>query len=243
MPACHRSAVMPQNALRRLVQSIFLNEVFNQHRSSVSCCKGTQHILAFCYHNQFSCSVVVARGIIGTVASAVKEDSMKLCVTYCAKNKRDGSLPPDGLYNSLRIHRFASYCKEKHLNWAILSAKYGLFFPEESRQRYDVTFRSNPAYWLGTQVVAGGEGLPRSKSDIILKELVKAVAAQIATHSVSKIVYYYENRGPIQPPKGYLALLHSVVDNCNRVHSWPELLECTSEHGTISATVRLDFDP
>lgn len=168
---------------------------------------------------------------------------MKLCVTSCAKNKRDGTLPPDGLYISLRIHRFTSYCKEKHLNWAILSAKYGLFFPEESRQKYDVTFKNNAAHWLGIQVVADGEGLPRSKSDTILTELAKAVAAQIAKHSVSKIVYYYENRGPIQPPKGYLALLHFVVDNCNRVHSWPELLDCTNKHGTVSATARLDFAP
>ena len=168
---------------------------------------------------------------------------MKLCVTHCAKNKRDGSLPPDGLYVSRRIHQFVSYCKEKRLNWAILSAKYGLFFPEENKQKYNVTFKSNRAHWLGTQVVADGEELPRSNSDTILRELAKIVVAQIATHSVSKIIYYYESRGPIQPPKGYLALLHFVVDNCNRVHHWAELLECTSKHGTISATARLDFDP
>ena len=171
---------------------------------------------------------------------------MKLYVTHCAKNKREGVHPPDGLYVSRRIHQFISYCKERRLNWAILSAKYGLFFPEESKPKYDVTFKSNPAYWLGTQVMVGdGEPrfLPKHESDPTLRELAKTVTAQIAMHSVSEIVYYYESRGPVQPPKGYLALLHFVMDSCSHVHRWDELLECISKHGRITASARPDLLP
>lgn len=169
---------------------------------------------------------------------------MKLCVTYCSKNKRDGILPPDELYHSPRIDRFTAYCKKRKLDWAILSAQYGLFFPEQKRERYDITFRSNPTYWLGTQLIAEKKGLPKNQSDAILKELAKTVATQINKHSVEQVIYYYEdNRGPMQPPKGYLALLHFVLDNCDRTHSWPELLECTSKYGTVHVATLLEFDP
>jgi len=169
---------------------------------------------------------------------------MKLCVTYCSKNKRDGILPPDELYDSPRIDRFTAYCKKRKLNWAILSAKYGLFFPEEKREKYNVTFKRNPRYWLGIQVVVNGEELPQNRSDIILKELAKTVAAQLNKRAVQEVIYYYEeNRGPMRPPKGYLALLHFVLDNCDKTHSWPELLGCASKYGTVRVTTRLDFAP
>lgn len=166
---------------------------------------------------------------------------MKLCVTYCAKNKWEGTLPPDALYVSQRIHRFASHCKAERLNWAILSAKYGLFFPEESRDEYNVTFKSNPACWLGVQMLVDGKGLPQTESDRILAELAKTVKATIEERFIDKIVYYYEKRGPFQPPKGYLALLHFAMDGCSQVHTWPELLDCVGKHGKINVTTQLDF--
>lgn len=167
---------------------------------------------------------------------------MKLSLTHCSKNKRDGILPPDKLYNSPRIDRFTSYCKKNSLNWAILSAKYGLFFPEERRERYDVTFKSKSGYWLGVQIIVKEAGLPKSQSDAALKELAETVRVQINKHSVQEITYYYEeNRGPMRPPKGYLALLHFVIDNCQETHSWPELLGCISKFGKVHVATRLDF--
>lgn len=180
----------------------------------------------------------------GLRVALYEENNMKLCVTHCSKKKRDGILAPDKLYNSSRIDEFTAYCKKKNLNWAILSAKYGLFFPEERRERYDVTLKSKPAYWLGVQVMVETEGLPKNWSDIRLKDLAKTVITQINKHSVQEVTYYYEeNRGPLRPPKGYLALLHFVIDNCGKTHSWPELLECTNKCGMVHVATRLDFDP
>jgi len=135
---------------------------------------------------------------------------MKLSLTHCSKNKRDGILPPDKLYNSPRIDRFTSYCKKNSLNWAILSAKYGLFFPEERRERYDVTFKSKSGYWLGVQIIVKEAGLPKSQSDAALKELAETVRVQINKHSVQEITYYYEeNRGACGHPK--VILLYFIL--------------------------------
>jgi hypothetical protein len=170
---------------------------------------------------------------------------MKLCVTHCAGKKHDGILPPDKLYISRRIERFIAYCKQNNLNWAILSAKYGLFFPEEERGPYDVTLtsKSRSRYWLGIQIKEDCKGLPRDESDRRLKELAETVAAQINQRSITEIVYYYEEQGFRNPPKGYLAMLHYICDKCEGVHSWAELLECAQRHGRVQVSTQLNFDP
>ena len=168
---------------------------------------------------------------------------MKLCVTHCTKDKRDGVLPPCLLYDSLRIDCFTAYCKERGLKWAILSAKYGLFFPEEKGEKYDVTFKKpEEGYWLGIQVVENGKGLCRNQSDMRLAGLAETVADQISQRSVDKIVYYYGDDPQKPRPEGYLALLHYVIDKCDTTHSWDELLECTANHGTVHVTKQLDFE-
>ncbi|MHA1409299.1 MAG: hypothetical protein ACTSQY_03085 [Candidatus Odinarchaeia archaeon] len=55
-----------------------------------------------------------------------------LYVTYCSWDKfsvERGS--PKQLYKSKRIINFIKKCEKNSLNCAILSAKYGLFFPDE----------------------------------------------------------------------------------------------------------------
>jgi len=68
---------------------------------------------------------------------------MRIYVTYCSA-KKDNSLKdageevtPDKLYTSTRIQRFIKRCKEKNVQWAIFSDKYGVWFPYEKHKWYD----------------------------------------------------------------------------------------------------------
>ena len=164
---------------------------------------------------------------------------MELCITRCSGPKRDGILPPDKLYNSpRRIDRFTEYCKRKNLNWAILSAKYGLFFPDEKRGKYDVTLKSDEKCWLGIRLLVNKKKLPKEESDISLKELTETVKAQVNEHFVEQVTFYAPNP---KRAKCYLSVLHFVLDNCDKPHSWSEVLECIESHGRMNVVTQLDF--
>ncbi|PIX31914.1 hypothetical protein COZ60_01955 [Candidatus Bathyarchaeota archaeon CG_4_8_14_3_um_filter_42_8] len=168
---------------------------------------------------------------------------MKLCVTYCSGQKSDGTLPPDKLYKSRRIDQFAEYCKANSLKWAIISAKYGLFFPEERRERYDATLKSAKGYRLGIKVIVNGEDgeeFPKDKSDAWIDKLIETIRTQVTRHSVDEIVFYTWS---LKQPKCYLVLLHFIVDTCDVAHSWSQLLECVERHGRIHVTTQLNFAP
>ena len=164
---------------------------------------------------------------------------MKLCVTYCSREKHEGILSPDKLYNSPRIGQFTGYCKRKNLNWAILSAKYGLFFPDEKRGKYDVTLKSDEKCWLGIRLLVDKKKLPKEESDISLKELTETVKAQVNKRLVEQVTFYTWS---IKQPKCYLTMLHYVLDSCDKPHSWSELLECIKSHGKIKVVTQLDFN-
>ncbi len=67
----------------------------------------------------------------------------RIYVTHCS-GKKDDSLrgtgkmvTPDKLYTSERIQRFIKKCKEKGVEWAIFSDKYGIVFPDDEIAWYD----------------------------------------------------------------------------------------------------------
>jgi hypothetical protein len=68
---------------------------------------------------------------------------MRVYVTYCSAQKdeslrnTDLAVYPDKLYQSARIRRFMDVCKRRPARWAILSDKYGIWFPEEKRRWYE----------------------------------------------------------------------------------------------------------
>lgn len=72
----------------------------------------------------------------------------KIYITHCStkKNKlyKNNNLltTPDKLYTSKRIIRFINQCKIKNQNWAILSDRYGIWFPHEKHAWYDIHPRS-----------------------------------------------------------------------------------------------------
>jgi len=68
---------------------------------------------------------------------------MRIYITHCSA-KKDVSLKntgdeatPDRLYTATPIQRFISKCKEKEVQWAIFSDKYGVWFPYEKHKWYE----------------------------------------------------------------------------------------------------------
>ena len=68
---------------------------------------------------------------------------MKIYLTHCSA-KKDGSLrnthkqiTPDKLYAAKPTQRFMNRCKNQNVNWAILSDKYGVWFPHEKHEWYE----------------------------------------------------------------------------------------------------------
>jgi len=163
---------------------------------------------------------------------------MRLFLTYCSRKKRNAILPPDKLYVSPRIDKFTQYCKNKALNWAIISAKYGFFFPEESKEPYNVTFRNDRECWLGIQIVENSVKISKEDSCSKLKGLVSKIKAQAIEHSVDKLAFYTWS---LMQPKCYLSLMHFLFDSCERYHSWQELLKCIERNWHIKVITKLNL--
>jgi hypothetical protein len=138
-----------------------------------------------------------------------------LYVTYCSASKclvKEGS--PEELYDSPRITHFIASCKAKHLNWAILSAKYGLFFPGEVHENYNVTFKTI-AYKC--RVIENDEPLPNAESKERLSQLIQQIRRHLLQDKTERIFFFYEQ--PLQRKKCYLSILHAAADSCIIEHS------------------------
>lgn len=141
-------------------------------------------------------------------------DVLRLYVTRCSANKRKGVHPPNRLYLSKTIVRFVNFYNRKKLPWAILSAKYGLFFPEERHEDYNVTWRSD------TQgrciVIKDRQRLSAEKSREYNRRLAEMVRTQAEERGVDKIVFYAPNPRRL---KCYLHVLHQAIENCSEQHN------------------------
>ena len=68
---------------------------------------------------------------------------MRIYITHCSA-KKDTSLKetakkvtPEKLYTAAPLQRFMSKCKERGVQWAILSDRYGIWFPEKKNEWYE----------------------------------------------------------------------------------------------------------
>ena len=67
----------------------------------------------------------------------------RIYVTHCSASKdpyyRDSGLPttPDRLYTSSHLQAFVQRCKTNDVRWAILSDRYGVWFPTEEHVWYE----------------------------------------------------------------------------------------------------------
>jgi hypothetical protein len=72
----------------------------------------------------------------------------RLMLIGCTKNKHDagyntqtgGRVVPEQLYRSALFSKRLDYAEERGLRWAVLSAKYGVWFPNIALKPYDKTF-------------------------------------------------------------------------------------------------------
>lgn len=68
---------------------------------------------------------------------------MKIYLTHCSAKKDDSlknsgrKVPPDKLYTATPTQRFMNKCKETHVNWAIFSDLYGVWFPDIEHKWYE----------------------------------------------------------------------------------------------------------
>jgi hypothetical protein len=138
-----------------------------------------------------------------------------LHITYCSGNKHpvaEGS--PKQLYDSSRIRYFINRCETSHHNWAILSAKFGLFFPDEIHKNYDVTFKTI-AYKC--RIVENSRLLSERESQKHIQQLIKQVKRRILEKNIEQVLFYYEQ--PLQRRKCYLNILHAGADSCEIEHN------------------------
>jgi len=146
----------------------------------------------------------------------------KLYVTYCSAEKRSGVYPPDILYKSDRINRFIKQCQNMGFDWAILSALYGFFFPDEEKKDYNVTFRTDKNHWLNIAVFRDPQKLSYIQSKEHIVQLVEILRQQANERIMDRIIFY----GPSpKMMKCYLGILHYTFDGCSQAHGWFDLIK------------------
>jgi len=144
-----------------------------------------------------------------------------LYLTYCSAGKRPGVHPPERLYISDRITRFINRCRGVNVDWAILSALYGFVFPEEEKEDYNVTFRTDKNYWLNIAVFRDQQKLPYLQSKEHIVQVMEMLRERANEHSIDSIIFY----GPSpKMMKCYLEVLHYAFDECSKPHSWIDLI-------------------
>ncbi|GBC68340.1 hypothetical protein HRbin01_00019 [archaeon HR01] len=67
----------------------------------------------------------------------------RIYITHCSAKKDDSlkntgkNVTPDKLYTATSTQRFMKKCKEKHVEWAIFSDLYGVWFPNVENEWYE----------------------------------------------------------------------------------------------------------
>lgn len=153
----------------------------------------------------------------------------QLWVTHCSGEKnpiREGT--PAELYRSDRISKFINYCSGKSYAWAILSAKYGLFFPDEKQPNYNVMFKSDPKT-KQCLIKKDGALLDSEQSSAWMKRLIDEANQKISSKDIRSIVFWpgwsRDGVDPLRQVKCYLKFLHAAADCCNVDHlSWQEII-------------------
>lgn len=143
-----------------------------------------------------------------------------LYVTYCSKEKNPvASGSPEQIYSAPRISKFINMCKSKGLNWAIFSAKYGLFFSDEIHDNYNLTFKTVACKCM---IKEDGRMLSREESARKVKTLIEKLRNQISERRIKSITFFVNK--PLLRKKCYLSILHTAVDECDIHKKWHEIV-------------------
>lgn len=162
--------------------------------------------------------------------STVTSKGLSLWVTHCSWKKKpvqEGG--PEEIYDSPRISAFIAYCRKRLLPWAILSAKYDLFFPDEKRTNYNATFSSDPIT-RQCMVKEDNSLLGETKSRAWVNNLALEVRKKMLARNIKSIVFWpgepRDGVDPLMRVKCYLKFTHMGADGCSTEHSsWREIVE------------------
>jgi len=131
------------------------------------------------------------------------------------------------MYESKRIRRFCAWYEAAGVSWAILSAEYALFFPNEQRDDYDTTLRFRRGQ---LHVYRRERRLSPPESEAHVQHLIEAVRARLGGLGFDRVQFYVEGRRPI----AYLLVMHRALDGCVRGHrSADEVLKCIETAGRV----------
>src|SRR4051794_28046524 len=73
-----------------------------------------------------------------------EERPMRVGLVGCVKFKQQYPAPAGELYISSLFHKASAYCAATYDRWAILSAEYGLVWPQTMLTPYDLTLNTMP---------------------------------------------------------------------------------------------------
>ena len=134
-------------------------------------------------------------------------------------------------------------CESHSHPGAILSGKYGLFFPDEKKPDYNITLnrkQQNLNYFLNIRAEKDGKPLGREESKRHIATLASSIRDQLRVRKIDQVIFHIGGRRP----DAYIALLHYAVDECNslpagQAHLEPYLQTCTKA-GRIKLIRSLD---
>lgn len=149
-----------------------------------------------------------------------------LYVTYCSGKKNPIQAgTPKALYGSRRLQDFIALCELKGYNYAILSAQYGLFFPNDLHETYNVTFKTVNGR---CRVIQQGQLLSEEASTIHIEHLIQQIRHSVSFRNIDQIMFYCPP--PLLRKKCYLFLLHRSIDHCTIDHRhWRDIVMHISE--------------
>jgi len=107
---------------------------------------------------------------------------MRIYLTHCSAKKKASlkntkeKVTPDILYTATPTQRFMTRCKEKGVNWAIFSDKYGVWFPHVKHEWYEKD--------------------PHTVTDYEFTQLLEDFQSKLRNYEK---IYFYRNRGRFHP--------------------------------------------
>ena len=156
----------------------------------------------------------------------------RLYVTHCCRDKEPAGGDPS-MYRAARVRRFIDKCRADGVPWAIFSAEYALFFPDERHDEYDTTL-----HFRRGQLHVYRRELPLSppESEAHVRRLVQGVRLRLEGLGFDRVEFYVQGRRPT----AYLLVMHRALDDCLQEHgSADEVRQCIEAAGRLHVVTNI----
>jgi hypothetical protein len=157
-------------------------------------------------------------------AEALAPSQDTLFVTHCCRDKQPTGGDPS-MYTAPRVRLFIDTCRADGVPWAILSAEYALFFPDERHECYDTELRFDHGR---VRVYKDKQLLSPRECQTHVQSIVKTVRLRLEALGFGRVQYYVGGR----LPPAYPLVMHKALDHCSSEHhTVPNLLNCIEAAG------------